>query len=220
MRLFWDVDTQKDFIDREGSLYVDGSEAIRDNLKQIVQSVRENNELIWGSMDYHERGDEEISEDPDMEKTFPPHCLEGGDGAESIPETTPVNPSYVGSAPILHGDILKLGGNPINEVYFRKQTFDVFSNPNVEPALERLGPSQIIVFGVTLDVCVRFAVDGMLKRGYDVAVVEDAVKALDESRRNELLSGWRENGATVCSTDDVVDALNRCEVEEEELELA
>lgn len=103
----------------------------------------------------------------------------------------------------------EIADGPANEVYFRKQRFDVFSNPHVEPAVKHLDPDSIVVFGVTLDVCVKFAVEGFLKRGYNVTVVRDATRALDESRRSELLSDWEQKGATIQKADDVVASMGQ-----------
>jgi len=39
------------------------------------------------SADDHELTDPEISDEPDFEYTYPPHCLRGTPGAERVPET-------------------------------------------------------------------------------------------------------------------------------------
>lgn len=206
-RLFWDVDTQKDFIDEDGALYVEGAETIRDKLSALHDKLRLSSELLWGSVDYHSPDDPEIADNPDFEETFPPHCLRGTDGWERIVETAPIDPNYIGSTRRPESDMAKLGTIPEDELYFRKNEFDVFTNPNLKPTLDSLDPDRIIVFGVTLDVCVKFAVEGFLEENYDVAVIEDATRAIDESKREQLLSNWSERGARITSTDDVLNTL-------------
>jgi len=167
----WDVDTQKDFIEEDGALYVEGSEEIRSNLEKITTFAREEGHPIFGSVDYHEYGDEEIAEDPDFEQTFPPHCLKESGGWQKIKETQPENPLWIDSEPLETDRLDQAISEHDGEVYLRKQRFDVFSNPNTESVLELADPFQIAVYGVTLDVCVQRAIEGLLQRDYQVTLI-------------------------------------------------
>lgn len=202
--LLWDVDTQKDFIEKDGRLAVEGAGDIRDNLEAITQHAREEGLRIWGSADYHTEEDEEISDDPDLEKTFPPHCLRDTEGWKRIPETKPEDPLWIDSEPLEQQEISdRLDEHP-NEVYFRKQQFDVFSNPNLDKALEDTDVFQVAVYGVTLDVCVNYAVQGFLERDFQVTVIEDATRAIDEVKRDDLLFNWKNLGAQVVGTEEAL----------------
>ena len=86
-----------------------------------------------------------------------------------------------------------------------KKTFNAFSNPNLEPVLGALAPSEVILFGVATDVCDHAAVMGLLARGYSVAFVEDAARGLDEERVAASLEQWRQGGVRFTTTDEVVD---------------
>lgn len=202
--LFWDVDTQKDFFEPEGRLPVEGATEIRDNLRRMSEYARESDGRIMGSVDYHHPEDPELSDDPDYEDTFPPHCLIDTEGQKKIPETRPEDPLWIDSEPMdperLQDEILSHDG----EVYFRKQEFDVFSNPNVEPALNVVDPFQIAVYGVTLDVCVHKALQGLLQARYHVSLIEDATRAIEESKRDTLIMDWKNQGVQVISTEDAV----------------
>lgn len=202
--LLWDVDTQKDFIDEDGKLAVEGAGQIRKNLERLVDYAREEDVRIWGSADYHTKEDEEISDNPDLEETFPPHCLRDEDGWKRIPETKPEDPLWIDSDP-LEGDELhsRIEEHP-DEVFFRKQQFDAFTNPNLDPALEAIDAFQIAIFGVTLDVCVQHAVNGFLERDYQVTVIEDATRAIEENRREDLLFKWKNLGAQVIGTEEAL----------------
>jgi len=59
---------------------------------------------------------------------------------------------------------------------------------------------------VALEVCDRYAVEGMLALDprLDIVVVEDAVAALDPARGAQLLADWRRRGVRVLSTDQVL----------------
>lgn len=200
----WDVDTQVDFVDEEGRLAVDGAEEIRENLARVTGYARDHALPIWGSVDYHGPDDPELSEDPDFESTFPPHCLRDTEGWRKIPETAPEDPLWIGSEPLDRGELTEKIRNHDGEVYFRKQAFDAFTNPNLEPALAELSPFGLVVYGVTLDVCVRHAVEGLLERDYQVTVVEDATRAIDPSRRGGLLFDWKNLGVQVLGTEELL----------------
>jgi nicotinamidase-related amidase len=71
--------------------------------------------------------------------------------------------------------------------------------------IEALRPDTVVVYGVALDVCDRYAVEGLLARGdVDVVVVRDATAAIDAGRGSELLREWAARGVRVASTDEVV----------------
>ncbi|MFP4687156.1 MAG: cysteine hydrolase family protein, partial [bacterium] len=87
------------------------------------------------------------------------------------------------------------------EIYFRKQKFDCFSNPNLVVALEEIiNPAHIVVFGVALDVCVKSAVEGFLDHDYRVSVVKDACRAIDPETGRRLLKNWEQRGTKIIST--------------------
>lgn len=77
MRIFYDVDTQNDFMNKDGALYVPGAEQIKPNLKRLTVYARENQIPLWGSVDAH------VENDPEF-KVFPPHCVVGTKGQEKI----------------------------------------------------------------------------------------------------------------------------------------
>jgi nicotinamidase/pyrazinamidase len=209
--VFWDVDTQYDFMIKEGKLYVPGAEEIIPNLKKLYDYARKNNIQIMGSVDYHTPEDEEISDNPDYENTFPPHCLQGTPGCEKIKATKPENPLWIESRKYSEEELENLLKNHTGEIIFRKQKFDVFSNPNVDAVLDFINPKRIVVFGVALDVCDAYAIEGLLeRRKYKLYLVEDAVKPIYEDKGRELMEKWKKEGVEIVRTDDIVEknALN------------
>ena len=89
--LFWNVDTQKDFIELNGKLRVDNSVFIKPQLKFLTDLARLYDIQVVNSADYHAHDSEELSDKPDFVNTFPPHCLGGEEGAKFIDETNPEN---------------------------------------------------------------------------------------------------------------------------------
>jgi len=85
--ILWDVDTQVDFMLPEGRLYVPGAEELRPAMARLVEAAGIAGIVHVASADDHELTDPEISDEPDFEYTYPPHCLRGTPGAERVPET-------------------------------------------------------------------------------------------------------------------------------------
>src|SRR5204863_459845 len=88
----WDVRTQVDFMRPGGKLYVPGAETTVPAMKRLVDAARAAGIVHVASADDHELVDDEISEQPDFERTYPPHCLRGTRGARKIPETEQEDP--------------------------------------------------------------------------------------------------------------------------------
>lgn len=203
--IFWDVDTQVDFMMPDGKLYVNGAERLLPNLASLTDYARRSGIRIVGSVDAHELTDRELQPPHDFRSTFPPHCLRGTPGAEKVPATAPRDPLWIESRPYPPGELEAALDRHRGEVIFRKQEFDVFSNPNVGRVLDRLAPERVVVYGVALDVCDRYAVEGLLARGgLEVAVVSDAVAPIYREEGERLLAAWAQRGVQVLRTADVL----------------
>jgi nicotinamidase/pyrazinamidase len=203
--IFWDVDTQFDFMMPDGKLYVPGAERLLPNLSALTEHARGRGLRIVGSVDAHELSDREVQPPHDFRSTYPPHCLRGTPGAEKVPATAPRDPLWIESRPYPAGELEAALDRHAGEVIFRKQEFDVFSNPNVGRVLDHLAPEAVVVYGVALDVCDRYAVEGLLARGaLRLAVVSDAVAPIYPEDGARLLEEWRGRGVEVATTADVL----------------
>jgi nicotinamidase/pyrazinamidase len=176
--LFWNVDTQVDFIEPTGKLYAPGAEMIKPVLKKITEYAKKHHIKVVNTCDYHNPDSAELSQNPDFISTFPQHCMAGTSGAEYIPETQPENPFVVDwTADQRRIEELKQQ-NPRN-IVIRKDAFDVFSgNPYTEAILQLIKPDRVFVYGVTTNVCVDQAVMGLSNRGLRVHVLQDAIREL------------------------------------------
>ena len=199
--VFWDVDTQADFMWPEGKLYVPGAEAIAPNLARLTDHAHAHGIRIIASADDHLEDHEEISTAPDFKRTFPPHCLRGSAGQRRIPETTLRDPLVIEPDDPLPNLAAHSG-----DILFHKHHFDVFTNPHVSPVIEALGVEDITLYGVALDVCNRYAVEGLRRHHPKITlrVVADAVQALDPAKGAQLLDAWGRQGVIVTSTANVV----------------
>src|SRR5438132_1186884 len=82
--IFWDVDTQYDFMKADGKLYVPDAEQLIPNLRKLTDYAHGHGIRIVASADDHVVNHSEISANPDWKTTFPPHCLRGTPGQRKL----------------------------------------------------------------------------------------------------------------------------------------
>lgn len=177
--LFWNVDTQKDFVLPSGKLYVQDAELLKPILGEITQFAKENSIRVINTADYHYSGSAELSSTPNFINTFPPHCMANTEGAEFIAETAPENPVIFNWDNDYRNFIELLNAEKSRNIVIRKDAFDVFKgNLITESIVKYLSPKTVVVYGVTTNVCVNDAVVGLSGRGANVFVIGDAIKEL------------------------------------------
>jgi nicotinamidase/pyrazinamidase len=205
-RILWDVDTQVDFMEPSGKLYVPGARDVAPAMELLVDAARAARLTHVASADDHELTDPEISDEPDFRNTYPPHCLRGTRGAEKILETKQRDPLPLALVPFPPGLIPgMIEGH--RELLLLKKNFNVFTNPNTEALLAALDPDEIIVFGVATDVCNDAAILGFLDRHRRVRFVEDAARGLDDARTTACTAVWRDRGVEFSTVEEVIRSL-------------
>ncbi|MBS9768598.1 MAG: cysteine hydrolase [Flavobacteriaceae bacterium] len=177
--LFWNVDTQVDFMKSDGKLYVQNAEEIEPTLTKLTAFAKENHIKVVNTCDYHNEKSPELSDNPDFVTTFPPHCMQHTEGQKFVKSTQPKNPIiFEWNKKYTTAEIATMTDEHRN-IVIRKDLFDVFEgNPNTEHIVKALAPEKIFVYGVATNVCVDFAVKGLAERGYKVFVIKDAIKEL------------------------------------------
>lgn len=177
--LFWNVDTQNDFVEPWGALYVKGAHKLKPKWEEITKVARRLKIRVVSTADYHFVHSSEINEKPDNITTFAPHCLAGTRGAEYVKETNPENPLVFNWDTAYNSMPLTVDVPQYRNFVIRKDAFDVFEgNPVTIPLLEELHPEVVVVYGVSTNVCVDYAVMGLAKRVPLVYVLSDAIKEL------------------------------------------
>jgi nicotinamidase/pyrazinamidase len=190
--LFYDVDTQRDFILPGGKLYVPGTESIIPALAEITQLARSNGIRVVCSVDRHFPGDRELKRNGGK---YDDHCMDGTEGQKKIDETAPLNPLYIPNRALSKAE-LEAAIEHRGEIIFEKQEFDVFIGNQHARAILRmlLQPyKDIIVYGVFTEVCVDRAVMGLVGLGPQVHVVADAIADIGEDAP-ATRARWRSAG--------------------------
>jgi nicotinamidase/pyrazinamidase len=203
--IFWDVDTQRDFMEPGGALYVPGAEALVPNLERLTRHARTGAARMVASVCDHTETDAEISLTPDFARTFPPHCLRGTPGQEKIAATRPTRPLVIENRPYDRATLAALLAGHEGEIVIKKQRFDVFTNPATETLVDLLCPERVVVYGVAQEVCVDRAIVGLARRGWRVAFVKDAARAIDPEAAARCADEWRRLGVAFVTTRDVVE---------------
>ena len=205
--VFWDVDTQHDFMHADGKLYVPGAESIIPNLKRLTDYAHQHGIRIVASADDHVPGHRELADAPDFRETFPPHCMRGTPGQRKIPETALRDPLVIEPDAADADRIARQVREHRGDLLLNKHWFDVFTNANVEAVINALKPRTIVLYGVATDVCNKYALEGLMDRHPEIRLfaVEDAMKAIDPDRQEHLLKEWGEEGVRIISTDEIIE---------------
>jgi nicotinamidase/pyrazinamidase len=197
--LFWDVDTQADFICADGKLYVPGAEEIVPNLRRLTEWAASHGVFIIASADAHH------ASDPEFEK-YPPHCIVGTAGQRKIRETRLPNAIVLPNHQVNVPNDLKA----YQQVILEKQQLDVFSNPNTEVVLDTVGRNyEIVLYGVVSEICVAYAARGLMRRGYRLRLVTDAIRHLDEQSGRMFLREIKDAGVTLVTTEELLSGFTR-----------
>jgi len=200
--IFWDVDTQRDFMLPGGKLYVPTAEQLIPNLDRLTDQARKDCVFLVSDACVHSPDDPEF-------RRFPPHCVRGTEGAEIIPETVA---DRVLVLPNRRDARVPEDLTAYQQVILEKQTLDVFENPLTDVVLERLQKftdpdAEFFVFGVVTEYCVRCVAKGLLARGRRVSLVEDAIQTLKTEDGRSALAEMKSSGAKTITTRQALDAV-------------
>jgi nicotinamidase/pyrazinamidase len=197
--IFWEVDTQKDFMLPGGKLYVPGAERLLPNIRRLTDAARQGRVFLVSHGCYHTKDDPEFA-------TFPPHCLKATPGAGFVAEALTEKVVTVPNEP---GATLPTDLSHYQQILLEKQTLDIFASLHADELVKRLDPSaEFVVFGVVTEFCVGFAAKGLLKRGRRVSVVKDAIETLNPQDGQRAISELQASGAKLITTDQALDLLN------------
>jgi len=198
--IYWEVDVQIDFMLPHGKLYVSEAEKIIPKLDRLVEAARQRGVLLVSSADAHNADDPELRE-------WPPHCLKGSPGAELLSEARAPSRLVI---PNEKEFLIPRDLTAYQQVTLLKNTLDVFDNPNTDVLLAKLNPGgapafdlepEFVVFGVATEYCVRCTAAGLLRRNRRVAIVTDAIQALDPEKGRVIIEELQSRGARLISTD-------------------
>jgi nicotinamidase/pyrazinamidase len=202
--IFWDVDTQFDFMRPEGALYVPGAETIIDKISEVRRFALDNGYSMLADLDWHRLDNPEISAQPDMKTTFPPHCMAGQPGTERVGYLGKVPIDYIEIDEVDPAELRRLVDKDQFHIVIRKQSLNVFDNPNTHKLVDLVAPQRVIAFGVALDCCVYYVTTELAKhKGLRVSLLRDATKGLQTRPDEEIYDELRRRGIEITTFDEI-----------------
>jgi nicotinamidase/pyrazinamidase len=181
--VFFDVDTQLDFLYPAGALYVPGAETIVGNLAKLTHHAAEHSYQIVSTADAHSENDAEF-------QVWKPHCVTGTTGQQKCAGTLLAQRQTLSTAS--NQDLAPF--REALQIVVEKQMLDCFTNANLRPLLSILAAKRYVVYGVVSEYCVRCAVLGLLETGARVELVVDAIKCLDKAAERALIQQFCARG--------------------------
>jgi nicotinamidase/pyrazinamidase len=174
MMVFFDIDTQMDFVYPAGALYTSGSESVIPAIAALNRHAGEHGIPLVSTVCSHEETAEEF-------KVWPPHCIAGTWGQKKP------------AATLVPG-----------QIFIEKNELDLFSNPRTESLLEAMPGAECVVYGVLTEYCVRRAIMGMLQRGREVSLVTDAIYHLSEPAAAVVIRAFLAAGGHCIEKDSIL----------------
>jgi nicotinamidase/pyrazinamidase len=197
--VFWEVDTQADFMLPGGKLYVPGAEQLLPNIRKLTDAARQGHVFLVSHGCYHTKDDPEFL-------TFPPHCIKGTAGSEFVPEALT---DRVITVPNEVTATLPHDFKHCQQILLEKQTLDIFESRHAAKLLQKFGDDvEFVVFGVVTEYCVRFAAKGLLDRGRRVSVIQDAIETLKAEDGERTVAELKALGARFFTTNEALALLS------------
>lgn len=167
MRFVIVVDMQRDFVDADGALPVPGAEAIVAPLGEWLAGLRP--DAVAGVLFTADTHIPEIYAGSEEAKQFPLHCATGTPGWMLVVDPGAIDPAI--ACYRLEKGVFDMWAEPgltlarigRGAVYDRDAFFAGL-------AAAGAGVGEVVVVGVAADYCVRWAVEGLVARGFRVTV--------------------------------------------------
>jgi nicotinamidase/pyrazinamidase len=178
------VDVQRDFMPG-GPLPVPDGDSVVKPLNDLIGRFESRGLPVILTRDWHPRDHISFKE---RGGPWPPHCVAGTEGAEFHKDLR-----------ILRDSII------ISKATERdKEAYSGFEGTDLDDVLRKSGVRRLFVGGVATEYCVRATVMDALSSGYEVLVVEEAIKGIspeDEERAKEEMV---RKGAIIVKLDEIL----------------
>lgn len=190
------VDVQNDFCEG-GALGVEGGHDVAERINEYVREHVTEYDVIVASMDWHQPGSTNSGhialppDEPDYVDSWPPHCLQGTDGAD-LHEQIYDALAWVHSGEIVPIYLVKKGdGVPAYSAFEGEED----NGAPLGGLLEEHDIHVIDVVGIATDHCVRASVLDALNEDFGVNVLTSMIAGVDKDRSEAALAEMRGEGA-------------------------
>jgi len=184
------VDVQNDFCPG-GALAVPNGDHVVPVLNHYAQRFANHGAPIFASRDWHPEHTRHFAAQGGR---WPPHCVQGTRGADFHPALK----LPAGT------EVLSKGMDPAADAYSCFQAEDTQGMPFAAVLGDR-GAGRLFIGGLATDYCVKATVLDALQEGFEVVVLEDAVRAVDVTPGDgeRALEEMSRAGAVLARVDDI-----------------
>jgi nicotinamidase/pyrazinamidase len=154
------VDVQNDFLPG-GALAVPRGNEVIEPLNRYIEAFVAAGLPVYATRDWHPAGHCSFKA---FGGKWPPHCIAGTPGADfpdalKLPDTT---------------QTVSKGA------YYAHEGYSAFEDTNLANRLRMAGCRRVFVAGLATDYCVRATAMDARRLGFEVVILQDAVRAVDE----------------------------------------
>jgi nicotinamidase/pyrazinamidase len=177
--VFFDIDTQIDFLFPAGALYAPGAEKIVPTVARLNHHAAKHKIPLVSTVDAHSENDPEF-------RDWPHHCV-----VDTVGQRKPAS-TLLERRVIVPNSLAYLTLS--DQILLEKQTLSALSNHNFARLIDFFAADRYVVYGVVTEVCVKFAAFGLLETGKRVEIVTDAICALNEETGAKTLADFTAAG--------------------------
>jgi nicotinamidase/pyrazinamidase len=182
------VDVQNDFCSG-GSLEVPQGDEVVPVLNRYIEKFSQAGLPIFASRDWHPQKTTHFKEYGGL---WPPHCVQGTRGAEFHPDLRLPEDAEIISKGMEHDADSYSAFQGVNS---RGQTLTT--------TLREKRVEHLFVGGLATDYCVKHTVLDALKEGFQVTLLEDAIRGVNEKDSVEAIKQMIQAGVTKATLEDV-----------------
>ncbi len=178
------VDVQRDFMPG-GALPVPKGDEVVAPLNVLISHFAERGFTLIYTRDWHPPDHVSFRQ---RGGPWPPHCVQGSEGAEFHPDL-----------------VIPQGAVVVSKATDRdKDAYSGFGGTDLEKVLRDKGVRRLFVGGVATEYCVKSTVLDALRLGFEVFVVEDAIRGIDPDGEEKAKIEMVKEGAVLIRLDEIL----------------
>lgn len=163
------VDTQNDFTDPDGSLYVEGGEKVVPQINAEIQAAQQAGTLVVYTQDWHPQSTPHFQKDGGV---WPVHCVQGSWGAQFYPEL-----DVLPDAPVIRKGTA--GEDGYSGFTVRDPQSGEEDPTRLEQVLREQGIQRVVVVGLAQDYCVKETALDARRKGFATTLIREGTRPVD-----------------------------------------
>ena len=177
------IDFQNDFTPPDGALAVEGGDEIGEPIRRLAPRF----DVVAATRDWHPPNHASFETEGGP---WPVHCVQGTPGAELHPAMKEVDVDF----------IVDVGREREDEGY------SGFEKSDLAEKLRERDVDRVAVCGLATDYCVRASAIDACREGFDVTVVEDAIRPVEVEPGDgeRAIEQMKEAGAKVAGSEQLL----------------